>query len=47
MREAVRLRHLEGKSLAEMAQRMDRSERAVAALLNRGIVALRGRLRRE
>lgn len=44
-REAVRLRHLEGKSLAEMAHRLERSERAVAALLNRGIAALRGRIR--
>lgn len=43
-REAVRLRHLEGKSLAEMAEKMDRSERAVAALLNRGIVNLRKRI---
>lgn len=46
-REAVRLRHLEGLSLAQMAARLARSERAVAALLNRGIVALRSRMRRE
>jgi RNA polymerase sigma-70 factor (ECF subfamily) len=46
-REAVRLRHLEGKSLAEMAERLDRSERAVAALLNRGIVNLRSRMREK
>ena len=44
-REAVRLRHLEGLSLAEMSKRLDRSERAVAALLNRGIANLRSRLR--
>lgn len=46
-REAVRLRHLEGKSLAEMAARMERSERAVAALLNRGIVGLRRTVRAD
>jgi RNA polymerase sigma-70 factor (ECF subfamily) len=46
-REAVRLRHLEGQSLAEMAHRLERSERAVAALLNRGIVALRSRIRHD
>ena len=44
-REAVRLRHLEGLSLAEMGERLNRSERAVAALLNRGIANLRSRLR--
>ncbi len=44
-REAVRLRHLEGLSLAEMSERLNRTERAVAALLNRGISNLRSRLR--
>ena len=46
-REAVRLRHLEGWSLAELAGRLNRSERAVAALLNRGIENLRRRVRRD
>lgn len=46
-REAVRLRHLEGWSLAQIAERLDRSERAVAALLNRGIVTLRQHIRQN
>lgn len=43
--EAVRLRHLEGFSLAELAARFDRSEDAVAALLKRGLENMRKRLR--
>jgi RNA polymerase sigma-70 factor (ECF subfamily) len=43
-REAVRLRHLEGWSLAELAARFERSEVAVAGLLKRGLRALRKRL---
>ena len=43
-REAVRLRHLEGCTLAELAERFNRSEDAVAALLKRGLENLRKRL---
>jgi RNA polymerase sigma-70 factor (ECF subfamily) len=43
--EAVRLRHLEGFTLAELAARFSRSEDAVAALLKRGLENLRKRLR--
>ena len=39
--EAVRLRHLEGWSLKQLAQHFDRSEVAVAGLLKRGMKALR------
>lgn len=39
--EAVRLRHLEGWSLARMAARFKRSETAVAALVKRGLANLR------
>jgi len=42
--EAVRLRHLEQLSLAEIAERMNRSDVAVASLLKRGLAALRERL---
>jgi RNA polymerase sigma-70 factor, ECF subfamily len=42
--EAVRLRHLEQLSLSEIAQRMDRTEVAVASLLKRGLAALRQQL---
>jgi RNA polymerase sigma-70 factor (ECF subfamily) len=44
-REAVRLRHLEGWSLAQLAEHFKRSEDAVAALLKRGLENLRKRLR--
>ena len=44
-REAVRLRHLEGCSLAQLAEHFKRSEAAVAALLKRGLENLRKRLR--
>jgi RNA polymerase sigma-70 factor (ECF subfamily) len=43
-REAVRLRHLEGCTLAELAEKFERSEDAVAALLKRGLENLRKRL---
>jgi len=40
-REAVRLRHLEGCSLAEMTEHMNRSEAATIGLLKRGMQNLR------
>ena len=40
-REAVRLRHLEGWSLSQIAEHLDRSEVAVAGLIKRGLQALR------
>lgn len=42
--QAVRLRHLDGWSLEDIAQRMKRSKRAVAGLLHRGMENLRERL---
>jgi len=42
--EAIRLRHLDGWSLEKIAERMDRSKRAVAGLLHRGLENLRNRL---
>ena len=39
---AVRLRHLEGRSLLEIAQLMGKSPAAAAGLLKRGLQALRG-----
>lgn len=44
-REAVRLRHLEGCTLAEISRTMGRSEVAVAGLIKRGLQALRGIVR--
>jgi RNA polymerase sigma-70 factor (ECF subfamily) len=44
-REAVRLRHLQGWSLAQIAALLDRSEVAVAGLLKRGLRRLRDGLR--
>ncbi len=44
-REAVRLRHLEGWTLAQLASHFGRSEVAVAGLLKRGLRALRKKLR--
>jgi RNA polymerase sigma-70 factor (ECF subfamily) len=44
-REAVRLRHLEGCPLAEIARRLGRSEQATAGLIKRGIRALREKMR--
>jgi len=46
-REAVRLRHLEGCSLAEIAQRISRSEDATAGLVRRGLAKLRTKLKSE
>lgn len=43
-REAVRLRHLEGWTLAQLAAHFGRSEVAVAGLLKRGLRALRSKL---
>lgn len=40
-REAIRLRHLEGLSLADIAMRLGRSESAVAGLIHRGLASLR------
>jgi len=42
--EAVRLRYLEGLSVAEAAARLERSEGAVKALVTRGLAALASRL---
>ncbi len=39
--EAIRLRYLEGMSLKEIAQRMGKTEMAVAGLLKRGLCSLR------
>jgi RNA polymerase sigma-70 factor (ECF subfamily) len=44
-REAVRLRHLEGCSLAEIARRLGRTEAATAGLLKRGLAKLREKLK--
>jgi RNA polymerase sigma-70 factor (ECF subfamily) len=46
-REAVRLKYLEGCTLAEIAARMQRSEEAAAGLLKRGLKTLRKHLGRE
>jgi len=46
-REGVRLRYLEGQSLAEIAERMQRSEEAVAGLIKRGLKTLRKHLHDE
>jgi RNA polymerase sigma-70 factor (ECF subfamily) len=43
-REAVRLRHLEGLALADIAVRLGRSTAATAGLIKRGMKALRRRL---
>ncbi len=45
--EAVRLRHLEGWSLAQLATHFDRSTDSVASLLKRGLEQLRRRIREE
>jgi RNA polymerase sigma-70 factor (ECF subfamily) len=42
--EAVRLRYLEGLSVAEAAARLERTEGAVKALVTRGLAALAARL---
>jgi RNA polymerase sigma-70 factor, ECF subfamily len=46
-REAVRLRHLEGYSLKQLAETMGRSEVAVAGLIKRGLQGLREQLHTE
>jgi RNA polymerase sigma-70 factor, ECF subfamily len=43
-REALRLRYVEGCSLKEIAERMEKSEMAAAGLLKRGLQALRSRM---
>src|SRR5262249_6399683 len=43
-REAVRLRHLEGWALADIARRLGRSPAATAGLIKRGMRALRRQL---
>jgi RNA polymerase sigma-70 factor (ECF subfamily) len=43
-REAVRLRHLQGEALLEIARRMGRSPAATAGLIKRGMQALREQL---
>lgn len=43
-REAVRLRHLEGQPLADIARQLDRSLTATAGLIKRGMKALREHL---
>ena len=40
--EAIRMKHVQNLSLEEIAQRMNRSTRAVSALLHRGLESLRG-----
>ena len=42
--EAIRLRYIEGKSLSSIAESMESTESAVAGLLKRGLVGLRGLL---
>jgi len=46
-REAVRLRHLEGWTLAELEEHFERSETAVASLIKRGLENLRKQLKNE
>lgn len=46
-REAVRLRHLEGWALADIARHLGRSLAATAGLIKRGMHTLRGRLPRR
>jgi RNA polymerase sigma-70 factor (ECF subfamily) len=45
--EAIRLKHLDGWSLAEVASRMKKTERSVAGLLQRGLENLRQQLTDE
>jgi RNA polymerase sigma-70 factor (ECF subfamily) len=45
LREAVRLRYLEGRSLTEIAERMERSVVAAAGLVKRGLIQLRKMMR--
>jgi RNA polymerase sigma-70 factor (ECF subfamily) len=46
-REAVRLRHLEGLALADIAQRLGRTPAATAGLIKRGMQALRRHMSRR
>jgi RNA polymerase sigma-70 factor (ECF subfamily) len=46
-REAVVLRHLEGRSLADIADHLGRTQAAVVGLLQRGLKALRELLRED
>jgi RNA polymerase sigma-70 factor (ECF subfamily) len=46
-RDAVRLRHLEGLALSEIADRLGRTEDAVAGLLKRGLRTLREQLNED
>jgi RNA polymerase sigma-70 factor (ECF subfamily) len=46
-REAVRLRHLKGWALADIARHLGRSPAATAGLIKRGMQVLRRRLRRD
>ena len=46
-REAVRLRHLEGWPLADIARRLNRTPAATAGLIKRGMQALRRRLHKD
>ncbi|HEY3966094.1 MAG TPA: sigma-70 family RNA polymerase sigma factor [Planctomycetaceae bacterium] len=43
-RQAVRLKHLDGRTIAEIALSLGKTEAAVAGLLRRGVVALRQKL---
>lgn len=43
-RRAVELHHLEGRSLAEIADALGTTKPAIAGLLHRGLKALRARL---
>jgi RNA polymerase sigma-70 factor (ECF subfamily) len=43
-REAVRLRYLENRSLAEIAERLGKTKTAAAGLIKRGMLALRKQL---
>ena len=45
-REAVRLRHLEGWALADIARHLDRTPAATAGLIKRGMQALRRQLQK-
>jgi RNA polymerase sigma-70 factor, ECF subfamily len=46
-REAVRLRHIEGWALADIARRLDRTPAATAGLIKRGMQALRRQLHHD